>query len=58
MYSMVAIFNNNILCTCKLLREEILNVLTIHTHTHTHTQLCEVMEVLTNLIVIINSQQM
>ena len=56
MYSMVAIFNNNILCTCKLLREEILNVLTIHTHTH--TQLCEVMEVLTNLIVIINSQQM
>ena len=37
MYSMVATFNDNVLCTCKLLREEILNVLTTHTHTHTHT---------------------
>ena len=34
-YSMVTIINNNILHTCKLLREEILNVLN-HTHTHTH----------------------
>ena len=57
MYSMVATFNDNVLCTCKLLREEILNVLTTHTHTHTQ-YLCGVMEVLTNLIVIINSQQM
>ena len=29
-----------------------------HTHTHTHTQLCEVMELLTNLIVAIMSQHM
>lgn len=36
---MVAIFNNNMLCTCKLLKEKILNVLT--THTHTHKTMCQ-----------------
>ena len=37
MYSKMTIANNTVLCTWKLLREWILNILTTHTHTHTET---------------------
>ena len=51
------IVNANVLCTLNLLREEILNVLIINTHTHTyiHKDSYEVIDVFTNLSVIIIS---
>ena len=60
MYGTVTIVNNNVLYTRNLLIEKISSILTTnthtHTHTHTHTQLCEAIDVLINLIVVIISQ--
>lgn len=54
MYSQVTIVNNTALYACKLVREWILNVLTMKRKKKWES--CEVMEVLTNPIVVIVSQ--